>query len=137
MKKLMKTMKFAPNLDKKVDMEKVNLDTVKPWVTQRVTDMLGFEDDVLIEFVFNLLENEKQPDPKMMQINLTGFLNGRNARVFMQELWDLLLSAQDSTDQLVKASDDNSCENQPEYDTVSIKLDHNLDIPMSSNPAYA
>jgi serine/arginine repetitive matrix protein 1 len=59
MKKLMKTMKFAPNLDKKVDMEKVNLDTVKPWVTQRVTDMLGFEDDVLIEFVFNLLENEK------------------------------------------------------------------------------
>jgi hypothetical protein len=39
--------------------------------------------------------------------------------------------------QLVKASDDNSCENQPEYDTVSIKLDHNLDIPMSSNPAYA
>ena len=32
----------------------------------------------------------------MMQINLTGFLNGRNARVFMQELWDLLLSAQES-----------------------------------------
>jgi serine/arginine repetitive matrix protein 1 len=101
MKKLMKTMKFAPNLDKKVDMEKVNLDTVKPWVTQRVTDMLGFEDDVLIEFVFNLLENEKQPDPKMMQINLTGFLNGRNARVFMQELWDLLLSAQDSTGECI------------------------------------
>ena len=59
MKKLMKTMKFAPNLDKKVDMEKVNLDTVKPWVTSKVTDMLGFEDDVVIEFVFNLLENEK------------------------------------------------------------------------------
>lgn len=31
-----------------------------------------------------------------MQINLTGFLNGRNARIFMSELWDLLLSAQDS-----------------------------------------
>ena len=31
-----------------------------------------------------------------MQINLTGFLNGKNARLFMQELWDLLLSAQDS-----------------------------------------
>ena len=28
-----------------------------------------------------------------MQINLTGFLNGKNARVFMQELWDLLCSA--------------------------------------------
>lgn len=31
-----------------------------------------------------------------MQINLTGFLNGRNARSFMGELWDLLVSAQES-----------------------------------------
>lgn len=31
-----------------------------------------------------------------MQINLTGFLNGRNARQFMDELWALLLSAQES-----------------------------------------
>ncbi len=31
-----------------------------------------------------------------MQINLTGFLNGKDARIFMSELWDLLLSAQDS-----------------------------------------
>lgn len=31
-----------------------------------------------------------------MQINLTGFLNGRNARSFMCELWDLLVSAQES-----------------------------------------
>ena len=29
-----------------------------------------------------------------MQINITGFLNGKNARVFMKELWELLLSAQ-------------------------------------------
>lgn len=31
-----------------------------------------------------------------MQINLTGFLNGRNARLFMDELWNLLLNAQAS-----------------------------------------
>jgi serine/arginine repetitive matrix protein 1 len=31
-----------------------------------------------------------------MQINLTGFLNGKNARIFMSEMWDLLLSAQES-----------------------------------------
>lgn len=31
-----------------------------------------------------------------MQINLTGFLNGKNARSFMGELWDLLVSAQES-----------------------------------------
>lgn len=38
----------------------------------------------------------QHPDSKMMQINLTGFLNGKNAREFMRDLWPLLLSAQDN-----------------------------------------
>jgi hypothetical protein len=40
-----------------VDMSKVNLDTVKPWVTQKITALLGFEDDVVIEFIFNQLDS--------------------------------------------------------------------------------
>lgn len=39
-------------------MSKVNLDTLKPWITTKVTEMLGVEDDVLIEFIFNQLEEE-------------------------------------------------------------------------------
>ncbi len=39
-------------------MTKVNLEVVKPWITQRVTEVLGFEDDVVIEFVFNQLEEK-------------------------------------------------------------------------------
>ena len=35
---------------------------------------------------------ERYPNPKEMQINLTGFLE-RNARKFMPRLWDMLLSA--------------------------------------------
>jgi len=31
-----------------------------------------------------------------MQINLTGFLNGKNARLFMGELWGHLISAQEN-----------------------------------------
>ena len=31
-----------------------------------------------------------------MQINLTGFLNAKNARIFQVELWDLLCSAQEN-----------------------------------------
>ena len=79
-----------------VDMSKVNLDTIKPWITTRVNQLLGIDDDVVVEFVFNLLENTQFPDPKDMQMNLTGFLNGKNARIFMQELWDLLTSAQEN-----------------------------------------
>lgn len=40
--------------------------------------------------------NLQFPCPKKMQINLTGFLNGKNARLFMGELWEHLLSAQAS-----------------------------------------
>ena len=56
----------------------------------------GMEDDVIVEFIFNQLE-AKDPDPRKMQINLTGFLNGKNARIFMGELWKLLDSAQKTT----------------------------------------
>lgn len=38
-----------------------------------------------------------------MQINLTGFLNGINARSFMGELWDLLVSAQENVSGIPEA----------------------------------
>uniref|UniRef100_A0A671WD30 Serine/arginine repetitive matrix 1 n=1 Tax=Sparus aurata TaxID=8175 RepID=A0A671WD30_SPAAU len=60
-KKLLKQLKFAECLDKKVDMTKVNLEVIKPWITQRVTEILGFEDDVVIEFIFNQLEEKVMP----------------------------------------------------------------------------
>merc|ERR1712083_493186 len=94
-KKLMKQMKFEEVLGKKVDMTKVKLDVLKPWITKRISEMLKMEDDVVVEFIFNQLE-EKEPDPRKIQINLTGFLNGKYARIFMGELWALLDSAQNS-----------------------------------------
>lgn len=95
-KKLLKEMKFGDALSKRVDMSKVKLDVLRPWISQKITEILHNEDDVIVEFVYNLLEEEKFPCPKKMQIQITGFLNGKNARVFMDELWALLLSAQDS-----------------------------------------
>lgn len=37
-------------------MRKVNMDTVRPFVAQKVLMYLGFEDDVVIEFICNQLE---------------------------------------------------------------------------------
>ncbi len=93
-KKLLKQMKFEEVLATKIDMRRVKLDVLKPWIAKRVAEILGIEDDVVVEFIFNQLEDEKEPDPKKIQINLTGFLNGKNARVFMGELWGMLASAQ-------------------------------------------
>lgn len=46
-------------------MTKVRLEVIKPWVTERITTILGIEDDVVIEYVFNQLEAEKVSVVKM------------------------------------------------------------------------
>ena len=88
-------LKFEDILAKKVDMSKVKISGLKPWITKRIYEMLKMEDDVVVEFIFNQLK-EKFPDPRKMQINLTGLLNGKHARMFMGELWAMLDSAQNS-----------------------------------------
>jgi len=57
-KKLLKTMKFEDVLTKKIDMTKVKVDVLKPWITKRTTEMLKIEDDVVVEFIFNQLEEK-------------------------------------------------------------------------------
>ncbi|KAE9416176.1 hypothetical protein Angca_007732, partial [Angiostrongylus cantonensis] len=96
-KKLLKQMKFEDTLDRKINMDKINLDVIKPWITLRINEILGIEDDVVIEYIMSQLE-EKNINPKIMQINITGFLNARRAREFMGELWMLLVEADESED---------------------------------------
>ncbi|KAJ8489145.1 hypothetical protein ONZ51_g3099 [Trametes cubensis] len=95
--KLLKTMKFPPEFEKKVDMRKVNLSVIRPWIVKKVVELVGFEDEVVVEYAMGLLEDDSQPtpDPRRMQINLTGFLTN-STPAFMSALWKLLLEAQDS-----------------------------------------
>ncbi|KAJ3987832.1 PWI domain-containing protein, partial [Lentinula detonsa] len=93
--KLLKSMKFPPEFDKKVDMRKVNLTVIRPWIAKKVVELVGFEDEVVVEYAMGLLEDKQEPtpDPKKMQINLTGFLT-KDTPAFMSALWKLLLEAQ-------------------------------------------
>ncbi|KAF5673992.1 serine arginine repetitive matrix 1 [Fusarium heterosporum] len=93
--RLMKSTKFPPEFSQKVDMQKVNLQVMKKWIASKISDILGSEDDVVIELVFNLIEGPRYPDIKSLQIQLTGFLDKDTAR-FCKDLWKLLLSAQSS-----------------------------------------
>ncbi|XP_075503889.1 uncharacterized protein LOC142541151 isoform X2 [Primulina tabacum] len=90
--KLLKSKKFASELETLVDMTKVKMDVMRPWIAKRVTELIGFEDEVLINFIYGLLEG-KEVNGKEIQISLTGFME-RNTGKFMKELWLLLLSAQ-------------------------------------------
>jgi serine/arginine repetitive matrix protein 1 len=90
MKKLLKTEKFPKNL-KPLNVSKINLDVIKPWITEKITKILGFDDEVLVEFIVSLLE--ASTDPKDIFIQVKGFL-AADTFIFMQELWDLLASAE-------------------------------------------
>ncbi|KAI9806835.1 MAG: Serine/arginine repetitive matrix protein 1 [Piccolia ochrophora] len=91
--KMLKQTKFPPEFNQKVDMQKVNLEVMKRWIAGKISEILGNEDDIVIELCFNLLEGSRYPDVKKLQISLTGFLDKDTPR-FCKELWNLCLSAQ-------------------------------------------
>ncbi|ROW11190.1 hypothetical protein VMCG_01139 [Cytospora schulzeri] len=93
--KLLKSTKFPPEFSQKVDMTKVNLQVMKKWIAGKISEILGSEDDVVIELCFNLIEGSRYPDIKSLQIQLTGFLD-KDTAPFCKELWNLCLSAQTS-----------------------------------------
>ena len=78
----------------KIYMAKVYRPMIDSWVAQRITEMLGFEDDLVIGTVQALLGKE-HPDPRELQMYLTGFLE-KQAQAFVVELWGVLMSAQAS-----------------------------------------
>ncbi|KAI4263924.1 MAG: hypothetical protein L6R42_000939 [Xanthoria sp. 1 TBL-2021] len=91
--KLLKQTKFPPEFSQKVDMKKVNVEVMKKWIAGKISEILGSEDDVVVELCFNLLEGSRFPDIKVLQIQLTGFLD-KDTPKFCKELWTLCLSAQ-------------------------------------------
>ena len=76
--KLLKQTKFPPEFTQKVDMKKVNVEVMKKyvnglsfgsyfvlttlicrWIAGKISEILGNEDDVVIELCFNLLEGSR------------------------------------------------------------------------------
>ena len=57
--KRLKATKFPPEFDKKVDIEKVNIDLMKKWIANRITTILGDEDDIVVETCYNLVEQNQ------------------------------------------------------------------------------
>ncbi|XP_019053952.1 PREDICTED: serine/arginine repetitive matrix protein 1-like [Nelumbo nucifera] len=122
--KLLKTQKFAPELDHLVDMTKVKMDVIRPWIANRVTKLLGFEDEVLINLIYGLLDG-KDVNGKEVQIHLTGFME-KNTGKFMKELWTLLLSAQKNASgvpqQFLDAKEEETRKKKVEADRIKLEI---------------
>lgn len=69
---MIKKMKFPPAFDTKVDMRKVELAVMKPWIAKKTVELLGFEDDVLIEYISSLLEDQDNPVRPLTALLLGG-----------------------------------------------------------------
>lgn len=97
------TIQYAEGLEKKVDLRRVNLDALKPWIADKIARLLATEDackvppDVAIDFCYKQLGHNKiMQSGKEMQENISTLIQGKPARLYMSELWPLLLSAQSS-----------------------------------------
>lgn len=51
--------KIGKNETKRVDIFKVNLDDLRPWISSKIADILNKKDDAAVEFVFKKLKEEK------------------------------------------------------------------------------
>ena len=48
-------MKFEDSLARKVDMTKVRIDILKPWIKKRLKEVILHDYDVVVQFIFNQL----------------------------------------------------------------------------------
>ncbi|KAJ7980812.1 serine/arginine repetitive matrix protein 1-like [Quillaja saponaria] len=127
--KLLKSQKFASELEHLVNMTKVNMEVIKPWISRRVTELIGFEDEVLINFIHSLLD-AKEVNGKEVQIQITGFME-KNTGKFMKELWTLLLSAQKNASgvpqQFLDAKEEELRKKKAENDRITSEIQKKKD----------
>ena len=74
LKKLIAKTTFPANFKEKVDMSKVNMETMVPWIQAEVEKYVGFDDEVLVGYVQSQLAppDGSPVDPRAVQINLMG-----------------------------------------------------------------
>ena len=101
LRKAMKSAKFPAHFSEPVDPTKVNRSVMENWIEQKVTAILGFEDEIVASTVVNMFlptapEDAVLPEvnPQQAQVNVAGFLGDEPAAQLASELWTLLLDAQ-------------------------------------------
>jgi serine/arginine repetitive matrix protein 1 len=124
LEKMTKSGTFSPAYEIKVDVGKVELTLINKWISERLIDLLGFEDDIVINLVINMLTEAVRataiyiagvcyfmsPLPSLMCLTSRRHcpqkldakkvhmaLVGfleKKTKIFVEELWTLLADAQ-------------------------------------------
>lgn len=97
-KKLLKKLLKEP-----VDIAKVNIDVVKPWITTQLEKILP-DDDVAVGFILELVFGTEYGNPSVTSIaeQLQDFVGKEESDLFCLNMWQLLLDAQESDNGIPK-----------------------------------
>lgn len=73
-RKALKKTKFPRNFGASVSLEKVNKPVLIQWIEQKITSILGFEDEIVSSTAINLFlpSDNSNPDPRKAQLDLAG-----------------------------------------------------------------
>lgn len=101
--KALKQTKFPPHFSDRIESwSKIQRVVIIKWIEQKITTLLGFEDEIVASTAVNLFLPPEDSgsiaattdiDPRKAQIDLGGFLGDEDAAKFSYELWELLLDA--------------------------------------------
>lgn len=105
-KKLLKEMNFSPILNTKLNMSKIDIASLKPWIEEKIKQVLEKDDELLSESIYEHLA-EKEPDGKNILVLITGFVEQAKASKFVEELWTKLVEIQDNANGVEKQTEDN------------------------------
>lgn len=106
-KKILKELKFSPILNTKINTSKIDIDSLKPWIEERIKVVLEKDDDILSESIFEHLA-DKEPDGRDILVLITGFVDEEKASKFMEELWTRLIDMKDNDNGSGKVNEDSS-----------------------------
>ncbi len=101
------------NYSAKLDLTKINKPILQLWITNEITSLLGFEDEIVTNTVINLFglsttddgtsnadhnlmssqQLNEMVDPKQAHVVLSGFFNEDAALQFCVTLWDYMIDA--------------------------------------------
>lgn len=96
-----KSKKFPKIFKTKVNVSKVNMKVIKNWISDEIDSILK-DDDIVVDYLYELLIVEEEPNIKQIHLQMIDFLGEEEALKFCSKLWELLISGSQDEDGIPK-----------------------------------
>ncbi|CAH2351258.1 hypothetical protein CLIB1423_03S02212 [[Candida] railenensis] len=96
-----KSKKFPKIFKTKVNVSKVNMKVIKNWISEEIDSILK-DDDIVVDYLYELLIVEEEPNIKQIHLQMIDFLGEEEALKFCSKLWGLLISGSQDEDGIPK-----------------------------------